>query len=113
MELQNSNPGSTIKIDMYPEPSLAFTTRTFRRIYECLQALKLGFQGGLRDLLGVNGIFMKGPYPRQVLTVVGEEMNQPTKLSKKYVTVTCEKCHNKGNNLRTCKGQVSWSIISS
>nr|KAJ0196126.1 hypothetical protein LSAT_V11C700353720 [Lactuca sativa] len=105
LELQNSNPGSTIKIDMYPEPSLAFTTRTFRRIYECLQALKLGFQGGLRDLLGVNGIFMKGPYPRQVLTVVGEEMNQPTKLSKKYVTVTCEKCHNKGNSSRTCKGQ--------
>nr|KAJ0189312.1 hypothetical protein LSAT_V11C800412450 [Lactuca sativa] len=70
LELLNTNPGTTVQIDVYPETSLSITTRTFRRIYVCLGALKLGFKFGLRDFLGVDGTFMKGPYPRQVLTNV-------------------------------------------
>nr|KAJ0209013.1 hypothetical protein LSAT_V11C400187450 [Lactuca sativa] len=54
-ELQNTNPGTTVRIDVYPEACLSTTTRTFRRIYVCLCALKLGFKFGLRDFLGVDG----------------------------------------------------------
>nr|KAJ0204549.1 hypothetical protein LSAT_V11C500257090 [Lactuca sativa] len=56
LELLNTNPGTIVRIDV---------------IYVCLGALKLGFKAGLRYFLGVDGIFLKGPYPGQVLTVVG------------------------------------------
>nr|KAJ0191861.1 hypothetical protein LSAT_V11C800403850 [Lactuca sativa] len=75
LELLNTNPGSIIRIDVYPEPCLSTTTRTFRRIYVSLGALKLGFKVGLRDFLGVDGTFLKGPYPGQVLTAVGIDSN--------------------------------------
>nr|KAJ0208381.1 hypothetical protein LSAT_V11C500271910 [Lactuca sativa] len=75
LELQNTNPSTTVRIDVYPEPCLSTTTRTFRRIYVCLGALKLGFKVGLRDFLGVDGTFLKGPYHGQVLTVVGLNAN--------------------------------------
>lgn len=38
-----------------------------------------------------------------------EEMSQGTKLTRGGKTVTCLKCHNKGHNSRTCKGQKSGS----
>ncbi|XP_023745298.2 uncharacterized protein LOC111893477 [Lactuca sativa] len=75
LELLNTNPSTTVRIDVYPETSLSITIRTFRRIYVCLGALKLGFKSGLRDFLGLDGTFMKGPYPGQVLTVVGLDSN--------------------------------------
>nr|KAJ0207725.1 hypothetical protein LSAT_V11C500268550 [Lactuca sativa] len=62
LQLLNTNPGSTIRIYVYPKPCLSTTTRAFRRIYVCLGALKLGFKAGLRDFLGVDGTFLKGPY---------------------------------------------------
>ncbi|KAL4582039.1 hypothetical protein LXL04_006576 [Taraxacum kok-saghyz] len=34
-----------------------------------------------------------------------EPKNQTRKLSRKFLTVICVKCHNKGHNSRTCKGQ--------
>ncbi|XP_023758056.1 uncharacterized protein LOC111906539 [Lactuca sativa] len=36
---------------------------------------------------------------------VDEPNSQVAKLSRKYLVITCSKCHNKGNNSRTCKGQ--------
>ncbi|KAI3791039.1 hypothetical protein L2E82_04585 [Cichorium intybus] len=36
---------------------------------------------------------------------VDELSTQTSKLTRKYLTVTCAKCHNKGHNSRTCKGQ--------
>ncbi|KAL4574203.1 hypothetical protein LXL04_021029 [Taraxacum kok-saghyz] len=62
MELQKSNLGTTFMIDVYPESVQSSITRTFRRIYICLGVLKVDFK--------VDGTFMKGPYPLQVLTVV-------------------------------------------
>ncbi|GKD17633.1 hypothetical protein Tco_1206791 [Tanacetum coccineum] len=50
-------------------------TRVFKRIYVCLGPLKAGFKAGMRDLLGLDGAFMKGPYTGQVLTVVGVDPN--------------------------------------
>ncbi|XP_052622279.1 uncharacterized protein LOC111888944 [Lactuca sativa] len=75
LELLNTNPGSIVRIYVYSKPCLSTTTRTFRRIYVCLGALKLGFKTGLRDFLGVDGTFLKGPYPGHVLTVVGLDSN--------------------------------------
>nr|KAJ0220444.1 hypothetical protein LSAT_V11C200094290 [Lactuca sativa] len=69
------NPGTTVKIDVYSEPNANLETRMFKRIYVCLGALKLGFKAGLRDFLGFDGAFMKGPYPGQVLTAVGLDSN--------------------------------------
>ncbi|XP_023772208.2 uncharacterized protein LOC111920861 [Lactuca sativa] len=75
LELQQCNPGTTVKIDVYREPNADLETRMFNRIYVCLGALKLGFKAGLRDFLGFDGAFMKAPYPGQVLTVVGLDSN--------------------------------------
>ncbi|GJX66467.1 heat stress transcription factor B-4-like protein [Tanacetum coccineum] len=47
----------------------------FQRIYICLGALKLGFRACRRDLLGLDGAFMKGPFPGQVLVAVGLDSN--------------------------------------
>nr|KAJ0187918.1 hypothetical protein LSAT_V11C900465570 [Lactuca sativa] len=75
LELQQCNPGTTVKIDVYSEPNANLETRMFKRIYVCLGALKLGFKAGLRDFLGFDRAFMKGPYPGQVLTAVGLDSN--------------------------------------
>ncbi|XP_035841425.1 uncharacterized protein LOC110919766 [Helianthus annuus] len=49
--------------------------RQFRRIYICLAALKEGFKALGRDLLGLDGAFMKGSFPGQMLTAVGVDSN--------------------------------------
>ncbi|GJT42127.1 mutator type transposase [Tanacetum coccineum] len=45
-----------------------------QRKYE-LGALKNGFKAGKRDLLGLDGCFLSGPYPGQILTAVGVDPN--------------------------------------
>ncbi|KAJ9538150.1 hypothetical protein OSB04_030883 [Centaurea solstitialis] len=74
-ELQRSNPGTTVKLELEIEPNLGTTTRQFKRVYICLGALKHGFKALGRDLLGLDGSFMKGPYPGQILTAVGVDPN--------------------------------------
>jgi len=37
--------------------------------------MKSGFNACGRDLLGLDGTFMKGPFPKQVLTAVGVDSN--------------------------------------
>ncbi|GJU01163.1 FAR1-related sequence 10 [Tanacetum coccineum] len=49
--------------------------RHYVRIYICLRALKLGFRACKRDMLGLDGAFMKGLFPGQVLAVVGHDSN--------------------------------------
>ncbi|KAL4577821.1 hypothetical protein LXL04_013935 [Taraxacum kok-saghyz] len=75
MELQQRNPGTTIKIDVETNCNPTSETRTFRRIYICLGALKKGFAAGKRDFLGLDGTFMKGPFPGQILVAVGLDGN--------------------------------------
>nr|GEW42382.1 transposase, mutator type [Tanacetum cinerariifolium] len=50
-------------------------TRTFRRVYVCLGALKQGFRACGTKILGLNGCFMSGPWPGQILTAVGVDAN--------------------------------------
>ena len=75
MELIRCNPNTTVKIDVYGEQNHESPTRMFRRIYVCLGALKDGFRAGGRDLLGLDGAFMKGQYIGQLITVVGVDAN--------------------------------------
>nr|KAJ0203893.1 hypothetical protein LSAT_V11C500293290 [Lactuca sativa] len=70
LEVQARNPDTTVKIDVESEANPTVETRTFRRIYVCIGALKRGFAAGRRDFLGLDGAFVKGPYPGQVLSAV-------------------------------------------
>ncbi|GJS46048.1 hypothetical protein Tco_0596169 [Tanacetum coccineum] len=75
IELQKCNPNTTVKLDCYRKENHECTTRVFRRIYVCLGPLKEGFKAGGRELLGLDGAFMKGQYPGQLLTAVGVDGN--------------------------------------
>nr|GEV53934.1 hypothetical protein [Tanacetum cinerariifolium] len=74
-ELKRCNPDTTVKIYVYGEQDPETLTRMFRRIYICLGALKRGFREGGRELLSLDGKFMRGQYPRQMLTAVGVDAN--------------------------------------
>ncbi|XP_071699784.1 uncharacterized protein [Rutidosis leptorrhynchoides] len=74
LELQRSNPGTTVKLDVEPG-NLKSKTRVFKRIYVCLGALKKGFKAIGRDLLGLDGCFMKEPAKGCILTAVGVDSN--------------------------------------
>ncbi|CAI9279934.1 unnamed protein product [Lactuca saligna] len=69
-ELRTRNPGTTVKIKVKSEPNLASETRTFKRIYIYLGPLKKGFLAGKTYYLGLDGTFMKGPYPGMILTAL-------------------------------------------
>ncbi|XP_076948392.1 uncharacterized protein LOC143620623 [Bidens hawaiensis] len=74
-EILKSNPGSSIKLDVEPCANPNLKTKKFRRIYVCYAALVRGFKLLGRELLGLDGCFMKGKYPEQILTAVGTDGN--------------------------------------
>ncbi|GJT01185.1 hypothetical protein Tco_0822354 [Tanacetum coccineum] len=75
VELHSTNPNTTVKIAVERNTDPSLPTRVFQRIYICLGALKLGFRGCRRDMLGLDGAFMKGSFPGQVLVTVGLDSN--------------------------------------
>ncbi|GJT38191.1 mutator type transposase [Tanacetum coccineum] len=75
LELRRANPDTTIKIEVERDSVSDLNTRMFKRIYICLGPLKKGFKACGRDLLGLDGAFMKGPYPGQLLTAIGLDAN--------------------------------------
>ncbi|GJT46594.1 mutator type transposase [Tanacetum coccineum] len=74
-ELKNSNPNTTIKIEVEPPENIHGTERKFKRVYVCLGPLKDGFKAGKRDLLRLDGCFLSGSYPGWILTAVGVDLN--------------------------------------
>ncbi|XP_022019165.1 uncharacterized protein LOC110919195 [Helianthus annuus] len=74
-ELLKANPGSTIKIYVEPCGNPGTPTRQFRRIYACFASMMRGFKMIVRPLLGVDGCFVKGTFPGQILSVVGIDGN--------------------------------------
>ncbi|GKD27058.1 mutator type transposase, partial [Tanacetum coccineum] len=66
---------TTVRIDVQQEPNSESMTKTFRRVYVCLGALKQGFRACGREILGLDGCFMSGPWPGQILTAVGVDAN--------------------------------------
>ncbi|GJU83447.1 hypothetical protein Tco_1285812 [Tanacetum coccineum] len=75
LELQEANPNTTVKIHVQSEADHQVPTRVFKRIYVCLGPLKAGFKARMRELLGLDRAFMKGPYTRQLLTAVSVDTN--------------------------------------
>nr|GEZ50468.1 suppressor of Mek1-like [Tanacetum cinerariifolium] len=61
--LEKANPNTTVKIDVYRAYNPHENVRRFKRIYVCLGDLKDGFRAFGRQLLGLDGDFMKGHYP--------------------------------------------------
>ncbi|CAI9263820.1 unnamed protein product [Lactuca saligna] len=76
LELMERNPGANVKIEFYTEPNLNSNTRTFRRIYICLGALKEGFKANLRDFIGLDS--NNGIYPLAYALVENETTNSWT-----------------------------------
>jgi hypothetical protein len=74
-ELIKANPGTTVRLEVQPATDPASMVRKFKRIYVCLGSLKQGFKAIGRDLLGLDGAFLKGPFPGQILTAVGLDPN--------------------------------------
>nr|GEW05992.1 hypothetical protein [Tanacetum cinerariifolium] len=75
LELKERNPYTTVKIDVERDYEPDSMTRQFRRIYVCLGAMKSRFKAGQRDILALDGCFMFGPFPMQILTAVGVDPN--------------------------------------
>ncbi|GJT78877.1 hypothetical protein Tco_1045602 [Tanacetum coccineum] len=75
IELQFTNSNTTVKIAVERNNGPSLPTRVFKRIYICLGALKLGFRACKRELLGLDGAFMNGSFPGQVLETVGPDSN--------------------------------------
>nr|GEX79375.1 hypothetical protein [Tanacetum cinerariifolium] len=67
VELHSTNPNTTVKIAVGRNTDTSLPTMVFQRIYVYLGELKLGFRACRRDLLCLDGAFMKGPFPGQVL----------------------------------------------
>ncbi|XP_076931590.1 uncharacterized protein LOC143596788 [Bidens hawaiensis] len=74
-ELVRANPGTSVEIEVEKEFNPSNLTRQFKRVYICLAPLREGFKACGRDLLGLDGCFMKGPFPGQILTAVGVDSN--------------------------------------
>ncbi|GKE01119.1 hypothetical protein Tco_1389102 [Tanacetum coccineum] len=62
VELRAINPNITVKIAVERNIDPSLPTMVFQRMYVCLRALKLGFRACRRELLGLDGAFMKGPF---------------------------------------------------
>ena len=71
-ELKKQNPSSSVvlKVELNENQQ-----PVFQRIYICLHAWKEGFKAGCRPLIGLDGCHVKGPYPEQILSVVGIDAN--------------------------------------
>ncbi|GJZ62327.1 mutator type transposase [Tanacetum coccineum] len=76
--LKEKNSDTTVKINVERNFEHDSDIRKFRRIYVCVGALKSGFKAGQRDLLRLDGCFMPGTFPMQVLTTVGVDPNNET-----------------------------------
>ncbi|XP_022899235.1 uncharacterized protein LOC111412531 [Olea europaea var. sylvestris] len=66
-ETLRSNPGSTCIVTTHESK--------FQGIYLCLEACKRGFMSGCRQLLGLDGCFLKGNFGGQMLVAVALDAN--------------------------------------
>ncbi|GKD28718.1 hypothetical protein Tco_1239496 [Tanacetum coccineum] len=77
--------GTTVKCQVgYPEDHNA-PTRVFK--YVCLGALKQGFKATGRELFGLDETFISGPFPREVLTVMGDDIDHGKKSNFTFISV--------------------------
>ncbi|KAK4253629.1 hypothetical protein QN277_010277 [Acacia crassicarpa] len=73
-ELRLSNPGSDVCVEVSRE-GLEHGRRIFKRMYVSFNALKVGWKGACRPLIGVDGTFLKGKTRGILLMAVGVDGN--------------------------------------
>ena len=71
--LKEKNVGTTTLLDV--ERPYLDVVATFQRLYVCLAATRTGFKEGCRQLIGLDGCFLKGSYREHLLSVVGRDVN--------------------------------------
>ncbi|XP_025684790.1 uncharacterized protein [Arachis hypogaea] len=81
-----SNPGSTVNLDTTPMPD---SLPLLKRVYISFEACKKGFVLGCRPFIGLDGTFLKGFYGGQLLTAIGQDVNNQI-FSIAYVVVDSE-----------------------
>ncbi|GKV26775.1 hypothetical protein SLEP1_g36010 [Rubroshorea leprosula] len=72
-DLLKKNPNSTVAIDAKrPTPD---SKLVFLRFYVYFAALREGFIAGCRPIIGLDGVFLKGPYKGQLLSIIEKDTN--------------------------------------
>jgi len=72
-ELREKNPGSTITLKV-EKPDM-HSKALFERMYICFAACKKGFLSGCRQVVGLDGCFLKGICQGQILCAIGRDAN--------------------------------------
>ncbi|GJX80040.1 hypothetical protein Tco_0328189 [Tanacetum coccineum] len=108
VELQSTNPNTTVKIAVERNTGPFFPTRVFQRIYICqvLVAVRLDSNNGIY-LLAYALVEAESRVTKEKKKEVHEDepFMKDDKLSRKGRTITCQSCGNTRHNKATCKGQ--------
>jgi len=72
LELERSNPGSTVVVMLNPDIVLK---KVFQRFYVCFDACKKGFKAGCRRVIGLDGCFLKGTTNGEFLCAIARDAN--------------------------------------
>nr|GEW53914.1 putative reverse transcriptase domain-containing protein [Tanacetum cinerariifolium] len=75
MELKECNPNTTVRIRVETKEDHTSPTRIFKKDLCVFRCIKSKIQGMYMGILGLDGDFMKGPFPGQLLTAVGIDPN--------------------------------------
>ncbi|CAI0448802.1 unnamed protein product, partial [Linum tenue] len=67
-ELRRSNPNSTVVVEQREQ--------VFNRMYVCFEASMKGFRAGCRQVICIDGCFLKHDYGGQLLSAVGIDANE-------------------------------------
>jgi len=72
LELQRSNPGTTVAICLDQEIE---DKKVFEKMYVCFDALKKGLLAGCRKVIGLDGCWFKGANNGNLLCAIGRDTN--------------------------------------
>ncbi|CAN1250803.1 hypothetical protein LINPERPRIM_LOCUS7526 [Linum perenne] len=72
-EILRTSPGSSVKIMV--DPDNPNNQPLFQRMYVCFDALKKGFLAGCRNIIALDGCFLKGLCKGELLTAIGRDAN--------------------------------------
>jgi len=72
LELQRSNPGSTVVVCLDPDIE---DKHVFERFYVCFDGLRRGFLAGCRKVIGLDGCWFKGANNGNLLCAIGRDAN--------------------------------------
>ncbi|XP_028755345.1 uncharacterized protein LOC114714744 [Neltuma alba] len=92
-EIFSKSPGTSFTI-LTDRPFIDRPPR-FKRLYLCLDAVKIGFLAACRPIIGLDGCFLKGPYGGILLVAVGHDANEqyfPLEIAVVEVDLASKSC---------------------